>query len=146
MKKLNREVWLGLGIILFSLFFIKKAMSFGEASKYPIIILGMLGILSFGLFLHGTYYYLHPEKYKKDTASVTLAVVKQPIFCFLTVIIYIALFKLSGFFISTAIFIPCIMFLFGERKIVNIVLTILGMEIFVYLVFVKILSVNFNMI
>jgi len=145
-KGVTREVWLGLILALFSLFFIWQAQDLDEGAKYPTAILGVLCVMSVGLLLQGLYYTWHPEKYHQDTESVTWQGVKDPLICFVLVVVYLALFKLIGFFISTAIFVPVIMYFFGERKIRNMLLVIVGLEAFVYVVFVQILNVNFGMV
>lgn len=144
--KINREVYMGLGLICFSLFFIQQAQSFGEGRRYPTIILGLLGLLSFGLMMQGIYYSVHPEKYKQDTPDITWAAIKKPSIGFVLIAIYTALFKLTGFYISSAIFTPVIMFFYGERSVKNIVLSTLAIEVFVHVVFVQILNVDFAMI
>lgn len=56
--------------------------------------------------------------------------------------IFAAAFETLGFFIPAAVFIPFISFLLGYRRPVVIVLTTAGVLVFVYLVFVQLLSVN----
>lgn len=143
MKNIKREVWIGLILLLISLYFLKVAQTFGEGSKYPSVILTTFGILSFGLLVQGIYYTLHPQNYKQDTPKIVWNDLKKPLMCFALVIVYVVLLKLINFFIATAIFIPPIMKLYGERSVRNIILTIIGLELFVYIVFVQILNVNF---
>ena len=51
-------------------------------------------------------------------------------------------FEHLGFFISAGIFIPVVSLILGYRNYLSIVLTTAGVLIFVYLVFVTLLSVN----
>jgi len=60
----------------------------------------------------------------------------------LGLIIFASVFEYLGFFIPAAIFIPTIAVLLGYRSYVAIGLTTAGVLIFVYLVFVQLLSVN----
>mgnify|MGYP000810277098 FL=1 len=52
-------------------------------------------------------------------------------------------FYFTNFFIATAVFVPLLMLVFGERKVLPILLTTVGLEAFVYLMFVKLLNVYF---
>ena len=66
--------------------------------------------------------------------------------CFLLTVVYTIAIKFINFFISTAVFVPIIMLLFDDKNVRNIILTTVGVELFVYIVFVQILSVNFALI
>lgn len=57
-------------------------------------------------------------------------------------VIFALLFEHLGFFISAGIFIPSVALLLGYRNYINIVVTTCFVLIFVYLIFVKLLSVN----
>ena len=57
-------------------------------------------------------------------------------------IVFAIVFEHLGFFLSAGIFIPVVALLLGYRNYVTIVLTTISVLIFVYLVFVKLLSVN----
>lgn len=145
-KTINRNVWIGLILVLFSAFFISQAQDLGIAKRYPTVILSILGGLSLLLVIQGIYHSMHPAMAKEKVAEVNWATTKLPIVTFLSVVLYLALFKFAGFFISTAIFVPIIMYLFGERKPLPMICTIAGLEIFVYVVFVIVLNVNFDMV
>ncbi len=60
----------------------------------------------------------------------------------IALIIFALVFEHLGFFISAGIFIPVVAFILGYRNTISIVLTTLGVLIFVYLIFVTLLSVN----
>jgi len=145
-RTINRNVWIGLVLVLFSAFFIGQAQDLGIAKRYPTVILGILGGLSLLLVIQGIHHSMHPEAIKEKHAEINWNTTKLPIVTFLSLVIYLALFKVAGFFISTAIFVPIIMYLFGERKPLPMICTITGLEIFVYVVFVLILNVNFDMV
>ena len=104
-------------------------------------------ILSAALLIQGIYYTFKPEsyykRYGKDNKSIEWKVVTHPLLVFGTVVIYLALFHFTNFFVGTAVFVPLLMFTFGERKILPMLLTTVGLEAFVYLVFVKLLNVYF---
>ncbi|MGI6029075.1 MAG: tripartite tricarboxylate transporter TctB family protein [Candidatus Heteroscillospira sp.] len=145
-----REVWLGLGLVGFSLFFLQQSSNLNaRAQQYPKIILSVLLVLSAALLIQGVYYSFKPENYQKrygkSTKSIEWGVVTKPLFVFGTTVIYLILFYYINFFVATAVFVPAIMFLFGQRKVLPILLTTVGLELFVYLVFVLLLKVYFPM-
>lgn len=145
-----REVWLGLGLVLFSAFFLQQCSTLNQnAAQYPKIILTVLLVLSAALLIQGIYYTFNPERYNnrygKSNKSIRWSVVIHPLFVFGATLIYLILFHYINFFVATAIFIPLIMWIFGERKILRMLLTVVGLELFVYLVFVELLNVYFPM-
>lgn len=145
-----REVWLGLGLVLFSAFFLQQCSTLNQnAAQYPRIILTVLLVLSAALLIQGIYYTFNPERYDKrygqNNKSIRWSVVTHPLFVFGATVIYLILFNFINFFVATAIFIPLIMWIFGERKILRMLLTVVGLELFVYLLFVQLLNVYFPM-
>ncbi len=59
-----------------------------------------------------------------------------------SLIIFGLVFEHLGFFISAGIFIPLVALILGYRNYLTIVITTVSVLVFVYLVFVKLLSVN----
>ncbi|MBO6041083.1 MAG: tripartite tricarboxylate transporter TctB family protein [Oscillospiraceae bacterium] len=150
-KKISvvREVWLGLFLMAFSGFFLKQCDNINQkAAQYPRIILTILLVFSAALFLQGVWYSFRPEayreKYGKNMQAVNWNVVFHPLVVFAAAAVYLALFHFTNFFIATAVFVPVIMLIFRERRVLPILLTTVGLELFVYLMFVKLLHVYFK--
>lgn len=148
--KLVRETWLGLILVLFSAFFLEQCNELNQkAAQYPRIMLTVLLVLSAALLIQGLYYGFNPEKYEKSygesNKEISWKVVNHPLIVFGATIVYLALFHYTNFFIATAVFVPLLMIIFGERKVLPILLTTVGLELFVYLVFVQLLNVYFPM-
>ena len=57
-------------------------------------------------------------------------------------VIFASVFEILGFFLPAAVFIPAMSYLLGYRKPLTIGLTTIGVLLFVYLVFIKLLEVN----
>ena len=145
-----REVWLGLGLSLFALFFLWQCNNLNQrAAQYPRIMLTILLILSAALLVQGIYYSFQPgryhNRYGKSNKSIQWKVVIHPLFVFGTTLVYLALFHYINCFVATALFVPLLMWIFGERSVLPILLTTVGLELFVYLVFVQLLHVYFPM-
>ena len=79
------------------------------------------------------------------SAPVPLSETAFPLAVFGLLVVYLALFHFTNFFIATAIFVPVMMLLYGQRKVLPILLVTVGLELFVYLVFMKLLNVYFPM-
>lgn len=146
--KIVREVWLGLGLIAFSAFFLNECNKLNQmAAQYPRIILSVLLGFSIALFIQGVWYSFRPvqyaARYGKSTKDVNWKVVMNPLVVLAATVVYLALFHFINFFVATAVFVPVIMWIFRERKILTIVLVTVGLEVFVWLVFVKLLNVYF---
>lgn len=145
-----REVWLGLGLVLFSLFFLWQCNNLNQRSaQYPRIMLSVLMVLSAAMLIQGLFYTFQPERYYrrygKSNKSIQWNVVTHPLFVFGATIVYLVLFHYINFFVATALFVPLLMFIFGERKVLSILITTVGLEVFVYLIFVQLLHVYFPM-
>ena len=145
-----RELWLGLGLVAFSLFFLWQCNNLNpRAAQYPRIMLGVLLALSAALLIQGLYYSFQPERYHKrygkSHKSIQWSVVTHPLFVFGATVVYLILFHYINFFVATAVFVPLLMFIFGQRRVLPILLTTVGLEVFVYLVFVQLLNVYFPM-
>jgi len=145
-----REVWLGAGLVAFSAFFLQQCNNLNaRAQQYPKIMLSVLLALSAALLIQGIYYSFNIERYQKrygkSTKSIEWSVVTQPLFVFGATVIYLALFYYVNFFVATALFVPVIMLMFGQRKVLPILITTVGIELFIYVVFVVMLKVYFPM-
>ena len=60
----------------------------------------------------------------------------------ISLIIFGLVFEYLGFFISAGIFIPVVALILGYRNYISLIVTTVFVLVFVYLVFVKLLSVN----
>ena len=145
-RKILKEVWIGLGLTLFSLFFLSEANKLMKAAaKYPKFILTTLLTLSAALLVQSIFYSLFPDKQKKQAAPLELGALKFPMLVTAAIILYVVLFNVTNFFVATVIFVPLMMLLYGERRMLRILLGTVGLELFVWLVFVQLLNVYFPM-
>jgi len=60
----------------------------------------------------------------------------------ISLIIFALFFERLGFFISAGVFIPVVALILGYRNYISLIITTISVLLFVYLVFVKLLSVN----
>lgn len=142
LKRLNRDVYIGLGLIAFSVFFLmESAKMHPGAAEFPKIILGVFLMLSGFLVVNGLLNTWKPERLKKSDKPIALAELKSPVVIAVLSLAYVAAIDLIGFFIATTVFVPAFMFFFGVRKLAPILIVTASIDLFIYVLFTKLLSV-----
>jgi hypothetical protein len=104
-------------------------------------MLAALIIMSVLLVVLGIRKTLRPELTLKSDTLLKFKVVRTPLIVFGIVALYMALIKFTGFFISTAIFVPVFMVFYGIRKVRLLIITDVALNLFVYVLFVRLLKV-----
>ena len=66
----------------------------------------------------------------------------RPMACLLGVIGYVSIIKITGFFVASTIFTLVFMWLYGMRSVKKMVAVTLGMDLFLYVLFVIQLKVQ----
>lgn len=139
--KLSTDVLSGMCLIIFGGFFYHKADNLlAEASLWPKMVLILLIILSVLLVLRGIR--------KNDLCDfensffVSVREMSAPMIALIMMAIYVTVMSYVGFFLSTAIFLPFAMYILQQRSWKVILGTTLGLEIFVYFLFVMQLNLR----
>ena len=136
MKKLfSIDVWIGLVLMLFSIWFWALSGSFPDAAKlFPRIFLAANFILS--AILAGTTLYRNS---KDPERGQTKGVEKSDVLLILEAYVFIAVYficiKLIGFYVSTTVFLLAFMYFLRVRSVKTLVLVTIGMDLFLYLLF-----------
>ncbi|MGE4352966.1 MAG: tripartite tricarboxylate transporter TctB family protein [Oscillospiraceae bacterium] len=144
-KSVVKEVWIGLALVLIASYFrfIACNQLNKNAAQYPKYIFTLFLLMSLALTIQGVYFSLKPSSYKNKDVPITPAIIKYPMIVFAAVVLYLVMFYYIGFFVATTLFIPLIMLLYGERKVLNIVAVTVCLDAFIYVVFCLLLSVRF---
>lgn len=134
LKNIHADVWIGLVLIVLSIVFYVMTGSFSnlDAATWPRVILIGIMILSTLLVLHGW----QLTKQNADAALPGLNTVAGAMGALVIMIIYAILMNFTGYFVSSAIFLPVGMFLLGQRNWKAILGVTVGLEVFVYVLFV----------
>jgi len=141
-RRVNKDVYIGILFALLSVFFLWESMNMHPgAGLFPRVIFTLFLILSIVVAGLGVRKTFHPALCTKDDFLLSFRVVKSPLLVFATIVLYVVLLNVWGFYISTSIFLPLFLLLFGERRIVRIVLTTIGTNLIIYLLFVRLLNV-----
>lgn len=137
--------YIDLAVLLF--FIIMAVLLYNSTASYPgiakttsayyvrflAVFIGVLSVIQLGIniFRDKNNYRLHLTDHYPRFLGLLSAL-----------IIFSLVFEHLGFFISAAIFIPVVALMLGYRNYVTIVVTTASVLGFVYLIFVKLLSVN----
>jgi putative tricarboxylic transport membrane protein len=138
MAKVNRIV--AIVFLAVSLGFIYLGRKLSEGAKaYPMVLAGMLVILSIMLFIDAS------KKLKSDTSKNPLLILKKESKYFLILIIGYVLFILGleilGFVLSSLLFIISIQYLLGYTNIFKLLINSALFTLVIYLSFSKVLNV-----
>lgn len=139
-KFISTDIFLGIFCTLFSAIFLVQSLQFpGQVGFWPTFVLSLMLALSLLVTGMGIYKTIRTRKGKADYKNPEMK--RFPIIVLATIAIYVFCMEKIGFFVSTAIFLPCEMLLFGQRKVLAIVLSTAIVLVFLYFVFVVQLNV-----
>ena len=133
-RNIHANVWIGGVLIILSAIFYGMAGKFvnPSAAAWPRAVLVGIIILSALLVLNG----VKQTAAHADPGLIPLDIIKGPMAALLVIVVYAVLMKFTGYFVSTAIFLPFGMFALGQRNWKAILGVTVGLELFVYVLFV----------
>ena len=134
LRNIHANVWIGGVLIILSAIFYGMAGKFvnPSAAVWPRAVLVGIILLSALLVLNG----VKQTSAHADPGLIPLDIVKGPMAALLVIVVYAVLMKFTGYFVSTAIFLPFGMFALGQRNWKAILGVTVGLELFVYVLFV----------
>lgn len=134
LKKIHIDVWLGILFIIGSVVFYKLTDEFfdPEAAVWPRGVLVVTAALSAMLLISG----IRLTKHGEDSGIPEGKIFLGPAAAIIIIIAYAAAMEFTGYFMSTAVFLPLGMFVQGQKNWKVIIGVTAGLEIFVYLLFV----------
>lgn len=134
LNQIHANVWIGGLLIVLSVIFYILAAQFSnpDAATWPHLILVCIIILSAMLVING----LKLTQAHADPGTIPLNILKGPAASIVAIVAYGILMNFTGYFISTAVFLPLGMFALGQRNWKAIVGVTVGLELFVYILFV----------
>ena len=134
LQQIHANVWIGGLLIILSVIFYKMAGSFSnpDAATWPHLILVCIIILSAMLVVNG----LKQTFKAAEPGMIPAGLLKGPVVSLAAVVAYGILMNFTGYFVSTAVFLPLGMFALGQRDLRAILGVTVGLEVFVYILFV----------
>lgn len=134
-KYLNSDIVIGILIIILSFtLIINTEYMPEEASMFPNVVLRLSLTMGLILAIIGVRKVRNIETQKKES-STELNNIKNPLIVFGIILGFAILFRLLGFYISSAIFIVIYMMFYGERRIKVILPTALLLNAGVFILF-----------
>jgi hypothetical protein len=134
-KFISNDLFIGLFLVILAGIFLIQALQFpGNSVYFPSIALLLL--LGLSIFMTGIGIYKTWRVRQGKAVYKNPEVKKRSYLIFLSIIVYIFFLNIIGFFVSSAIYLPCGMLLFGQRNPKSIILATIGLLAFLYWLFV----------
>lgn len=147
-SKIHQDIYVGTLMILVSIFLYSKTLSLlSGAALFPRILLAIFILFSILIIIGGfkkTKLMKQGEEveYEGDENPLNFGNLKSPITTLFIVICYVSLLSLIGFFPSTILFMVVFLSYMKVKQWKTYVFTIIGLNVFIYLVFVLQLNVQ----
>lgn len=134
LRDIHVNVWIGLFLIILSTLAFIEAKSFTNqnAMTWPCAVLIVLIILSVVLLIQG----IRATLAHADTNLIPMSKFAGALGAFIYMVLYTAVMNWTGYFVSTAIFLPIGMAALGQRNWKVIVGVTIGLNVFIYYMFV----------
>ena len=134
LQQIHANVWIGGLLIILSVIFYMMEGSFSnpDAATWPHLIRVCIIILSAMLVVNG----LKQTLKAAEPGMIPAGLLKGPVVSLAAVVAYGILMNFTGYFVSTAVFLPLGMFALGQKDLRAILGVTVGLEVFVYILFV----------
>ena len=136
MRKFHQDFYIGIIGLIFCAFVLFMNVDLkGSAGVMPLLLDALLAAFSLIIFIGGL-------KKSNDKKFLTYDVLKYPVFIWCLVGVYVLLFWLTGYLVSSAVMIPTLMIFMKQRNF-KVIFSITAVYVLlVYFVFIKILGVS----
>lgn len=136
MRKFHQDFYIGIIALIFCAFvFYLNVGLRGNAGTMPLLLDALLAVFSVIILVNGI-------RKSSDKKFLTLEILKYPFIAWCLIGVYVLLFWLTGYLVSSAIMIISLM-LFMRQRNFKIMLSIAAVYLLlVYFVFIKILGVS----
>lgn len=114
-----------------------------RAQLYPKVIFGIFLTLAVALLVQSILQAFSVIKAPEKKTGVPLDIFKYPLVMAMISAVYVVLFRVVGVYIATALFAVAMMFYYGERRLLPILLTAAGLDLFIYVIFQMLFKVRF---
>lgn len=143
-KHIHQDVYIGfVGLLLCALIWAVNAGLPSNAGMMPRLLDGILAFLSAIILIQGLRKSKLPEE-EQGKKAFTVDAIKIPVITWLLVVAYVALFKFTGYFVSTGVMLIVFMrFMKQTNWKVIIAITVIYL-LLVYGVFVRMLGVSIS--
>ncbi len=134
-KFISNDVFLGLFAAVMAIIFLVMTLKFPEQVRlFPSLALILALIFSIWIAAMGVYKSVQVRRGEADYTNPEMK--RQPFIVLASIVIYVICMQRIGFFVTTAVYLPCCMLLFGQRKVVPMLGSTVGVLLFIYWLFV----------
>jgi|SRR5690625_4005908 len=147
-KSVHQDVFSGIVLLLITVVFYWQTFDLPDrAALFPEFILYILMFFSVAIIINGirkTKREKNGEEVERtdDEERITFSKIKMPLLILGILIVYLVVLDIVGFFVTTSLLIASILYILKVRKPLTYILTIVGVELFIYVLFVYFLNVN----
>lgn len=134
-KFISNDVFVGAFMSIISIAFGVQTFSFRGTSKYfPVVVFSVFVLLSLIEVFWGVSKTIRVRQGLDDYTNPEIKA--KPFLLLGTMLVYIFCFGKIGFFVSSAIYLPTTMLIYGQRNWKAIILTTIGVLAFLYWMFI----------
>ncbi len=138
MGKIHSDIYISVVMLVISISLTIMTFDMPEGpEKFPRIILFFLTIFSIYILATGI-----KKSLKNIDSDRKFINIKHPIISFILIFLYIFLIDKLGFFSSTSVFMIAFMLYYNIRNYITVALCLLGLNLFVYVLFVYQLNIQ----
>ncbi|GAA0410547.1 hypothetical protein GCM10009133_18840 [Cocleimonas flava] len=136
MRNIHLDTFIGLLMLLVSAYFYYLAQNMPpEPAEFPKLVISILIVFSLVIMSKGVLLTLRAKK-NGTIVDHYFERIRGPMAVYLGLCVYVGLIELLGFFTSTTIASAFFMLLFGMRSYIKLLLVLIGINVFIYLLFV----------
>jgi len=135
-------------LLILSGYLILAVLLYRSTASYPVSVQGSTALyvrflgMALGVFCSLELFLWFKNRGQAKSEKLTIATVPMRFWgLFILLLIYSTALTYLGFYLSSALFLPLAMLLLGAKKPLSISLTSIGVLLFIYLVFAKLLEV-----
>lgn len=145
-KTIHHDLWIGSFMCLLAVALLLRTSNMpAGAAQFPKVILSCFIVFGLWITYKGIMKTMLIRNGKEEQVKdkpLDLQLMIRPMMCLTGVVAYVAVIKILGFFVASTAFTLLFMWLYGMRSLKKMTLVTLGMDVFLYLLFVVQLKVQ----
>lgn len=143
LNRLNQDFFVGAFLAALSILFLVMTLDLNPGTTtYPRIVLGTLLLMSIAICIKSVINTGNNDERTSDESILTIKLIKYPFVVFGVIVIYVLSIMYIGFFVSTGLMTIYMLYFMKVRKISSYIYTVIGIIVFVHLLFGVQLNVN----
>ncbi len=134
-KFISNSIYIGLFMTALAIYALTQAVNFKGVSRYfPTIVMSIFLVFSVWMLAIGVFETIAVRRGKSDKGNPEMKA--TPFILFASMCVYVFCVQKIGFFVSSAIYMPVAMMLYGQRDFKKMILVTIGVLLFLYWMFI----------